>query len=169
MSDKPQVSVEKQDAALDLTESEKQELLKFFSSQDLPVLKASAEAIMMLVRAFNGLAPEPSDVISKLIDVKNPMERSRFPTFPILQRQVYLRLVAAIHPEARSCKLWADDEASALIQYKGDGRKEWVEATKAAASSESSQITIGMPQAQQQERRGLLRRREKKEPQELEE
>ena len=86
------------------------------------------------------------------------MERSRFPTYPILQKQVYLRLIAALYPdEAKACETWADLEAHALVEYKGEGRTEWVEASKVVAGSESQSITIGMPQAQT-DKQGILRR-----------
>lgn len=144
---------------LELDKGEREKLIEFFKIQDLETLKASAQAITMLVRAFQGLEPEPSDIISKLIDVKNPMERSRFPTYPILQKQVYLRLLAALIPEAESCLTWADLEAHALVEYKGEGRTEWVEATKVTAGvGETQQITIGgLPQAQT-DKHGILRR-----------
>ena len=153
---------------LELSEKEKTELLGFFKDADLETLKAAASAIMMFRRAIAGQTPEPSDVISKLIDIKDKMQLSRFPTYPIMAKNIYLRLIHSIYGDpAKACLTWADFEASALVEYKGEGRKEYVEATKAAASSDSQNITFAMQQ-QAHEKRGLLRRREKKAESEFE-
>lgn len=144
---------------IELDTKEREQLIKIFQGADTKVLRAAAEAITMLVRAFNGLPPEPTDVISKLIDVNNKMERSRFPTYPILQKQVYLRLCAALIPEAKSSmETWADCDASALIEYKGEGRTEFVEATKAAANQNESSIIIGGGAGVEVDKKGILHR-----------
>ena len=63
---------------------------------------ADMEKIMQLVRASKGLTPEPKDAISNLINVKNPMERSGFPTYTILQQIVYLKLGTITRQNANS-------------------------------------------------------------------
>ena len=121
---------------VELNQKEKQELLTFFSQlydQDPKMLTSFFEVISMMVRAFEGQPVEPGDVITRLTNVKNILERSRFPTYPLLAKQVYLRLIAKYAPEAYACKDWADLEAQALIEYKGQGREEYVEMTRAVS------------------------------------
>jgi hypothetical protein len=133
-------------------------------------MEAFSKELSMLVRATRGLSPESDSVISKLIDVKNADERSRFPTYPFVGRQVYLRLLHKKFPEyAKACKVWADAEASALIAYKGQGRKEWVEASRIMTLGENQQsFNFGPQQQPQPEKRGFLRRKPKPEPSEFE-
>jgi len=133
-------------------------------------MKAFATELSMLVRATKGLPVEPEEWFSKLINVKNPDERSRFPTYPIIARQVSLRLLHEQFGEkAEACKTWADLEASCLIAYKGLSRKEWVEASKAIVG-ESQQIYVN-PQQQAQEaqaqKRKWYQRKPKTEPSEF--
>jgi len=109
---------------VEITEKEKEELLKFFEKLDSDMLRSLAEAISMMVRAFEGKPIEPEDIITRLTNVKNILERSRFPTYPLLAKQVYLRLIALYAPEAYPCRDWADLEAQALISYKGLSREE---------------------------------------------
>jgi len=122
-----------------LQEKEKQELIKTFADLDPKILASVAEAISMMVRAFEGKPVEYQDIITRLTNVKNILERSRFPTYPLLAKQVYLRLIAKYNPQAQSCKDWADLEAEALIEYRGQGREEYVEMTKAISSVETEQ------------------------------
>jgi len=122
-----------------ITEKEKEELLKFFEKLDTNMLKSLAEAISMMVRAFEGRPVEPEDIITRLTNVKNILERSRFPTYPLLAKQVYLRLIALYAPEAYPCRDWADLEAQALISYKGLSREEYVEMTRATSVARAEQ------------------------------
>lgn len=134
---------------IEKTEEEKKQLLAFFEKLDKDLLKGVAEAISMMVRAFEGRPVEPEDVISRLTNVKNILERSRFPTYPLLAKQVYLRLIAEFHPECKAFAKWADREAEALISYKGLSREEYVEMTKAATQGEPTQVFYG-------ERKGMV-------------
>lgn len=93
----------------------------------------------MFVNALEGRPIEAEDVISKLINLKNKMERSRFPTYPLLAKQVYLRLIARYNPQADSCKEWADYESEALIAYKGLNWDAYVEMVKAATGPQDQQ------------------------------
>jgi len=122
-----------------VTEREKQELLKFFEQLDTATLKSVAEAISMMVRAFEGRPIEPEDIITRLTNVKNILERSRYPTYPLLAKQVYLRLIAKYNPAAYACRDWADLESQALISYKGLSREEYVEMTRAATAARTEQ------------------------------
>lgn len=107
------------------------------------------ETLSKLMRVLDGESPNPPDeIITSLTNPKNILERTRFPTHPLLQKNVYLRLVAAKHPELTAFKEWADSEAEALISYKGEGRKEWVEQRKAAAPEAGT--VIGSYSGQQQ-------------------
>lgn len=129
--------------SVSLDDKEKEQLLKFFADLDKPMLKATAEAISMMVRAFEGKPIDPEDIITRLTNVKNILERSRFPTYPLLAKQVYLRLIAKYNPQAKACEDWANLEAQALISYKGQSREEYVEMAKAATLGEQQQFYFG--------------------------
>lgn len=116
---------------VELDQKEKKELLAFFEKLDIGMLKTTATAISMMVRAFEGKPIEEDTVVSKLVDIKDIMQRSRFPTYPLIAKQVYLRLIALYNPNAYACKDWADLEAKALIAYKGQNWDAWIEMTKA--------------------------------------
>lgn len=104
-----------------------------FSDEDL-------EKLSKLMRALDGKPINTDEVITSLTNPKNILERSRFQTYPLLQKNVYLRLVALKHPELKAFKEWADYEAEALISHKGEGRKEWVEQRKAAAIQDAGTV-----------------------------
>jgi len=131
----------KESLTLQLDDKEKAQLLTQFSKFDKDTLKSTFEAISMMVRAFDGKAVEPDDVITRLINVKHTWERSRFPTYIIVARQVYLRLLAKYHPEATACAEWADLEAEALIPYKGDNWEYYVKMLQAQAGQRDEQQT----------------------------
>lgn len=102
------------------------------------------ESMSMLIRAFEGRPIDAKDIITSLTNIKNILERSRFPTYPLLAKQVYLRLITKYVPEAGSCEVWANLEAESLISYKGQSRAEYVEMTKAATgSTEQQQFYFG--------------------------
>lgn len=134
---------------LELQEKEKKELLTFFQGLDTKMLKTTAEALSMMVRAFEGKPIDAQDIISKLTNVKNILERSRFPTYPLLGKQVYLRLIGKNIKGCKSFTEWADYEAEALIAYKGQSRKEWVDMSKGAMPTPEQQYYIN-PQLRQQ-------------------
>ena len=94
-------------------------------------IKEIAGTISLLMKAIDGSPIEPDDIIRELINLKDIRERSRFPTYPILAKNVYLRLISKYHPEAKACLDYADHEAHTLISYKGESRKEAVEMRKA--------------------------------------
>lgn len=153
-----------------LEDKEKEQLLKFFQKLDKQTLKATAEAISMMVRAFEGKPIEPDDIITRLTNVKNILERSRFPTYPLLAKQVYLRLIAKYNPQAYACKDWANLEAEALIEYRGQGRQEYVDSIKAASNIASEQQFYLGPQKapESQIKRHLWQRKPKTEESEFE-
>ena len=126
-----------------LEDKEKKQLLKFFEKLDTEVLASTAKAISMMVRAFEGKPIEPEDIITKMTNIKNILERSRFPTYPLVAKQVYLRLIALYHPECFHFKDWADREAEALISYKGQSRSEYVEVARAASVMEGQEFYLG--------------------------
>ena len=140
-------------------DKEKKELLDFFSKLDKEMLKDVAGVISTLVRAFEGKPPEGEDAITRLTNVKDILERSRFPTYPLLAKQVYLRLIHKYAPEeAESCEVWANLEARALISYKGKSREEYTEQLKHASGAldEGQRIIFGMGSPQPQ-KKGFLR------------
>jgi len=157
---------------VELTKKEKEKLIQFFDKLDVAMLRNVAEAISMMVRAFEGRPIEPEDIITRLTNVKNILERSRFPTYPLLAKQVYLRLIAKYAPEAYPCEDWADLEAQALISYKGLSREEYVEMTKAASAARTEQEFYfgekpGMPQETKGKRRWWQRLAKPKEESEF--
>lgn len=145
-----------------LTSQERDKLLKFFETLDTKMLRNTAEAISMMVRAFEGKPIEPDDIITRLTNVKNILERSRFPTYPLLAKQIYLRLIAKYNPQAKACKDWADLEAEALISYKGQSRAEYVEMTKAAAAASGQEFYLGQPKPETQPKPRLWQRKPKR-------
>jgi len=140
-------------------DKEKKELLEFFGKLDKDMLKDVAGVISTLVRAFEGKPPEGEDAITRLTNVKDILERSRFPTYPLLAKQVYLRLIHKYAPyEAESCEAWANLEARALISYKGKSREEYTEQLKHASGAldEGQRIIFGMG-SPQPEKKGFMR------------
>lgn len=150
-------------ASLQLEQKEKEELLNFFKGLDTSMLKSTAEALSMMVRAFEGKPIDAQDIISKLTNVKNILERSRFPTYPILGKQVYLRLIGKYIPGCKSFEEWADFEAHALIAYKGQSRKEWVDMSKGAMPTPEQQYYINPQIRQQAQQKRRFWQRPKKE------
>lgn len=111
---------------------------------------ADMERITQLVRASKGLPPEAQDAISNLINVKSDLERSRFPTYNILQLIVYLKLIAYHYGKpAELCGVWAKFLMEGLIEYKGQGRDEWVEAVKRTEAPDQTSFTFGAMHRQQ--------------------
>lgn len=141
-----------------LKDLEKRDLIKVFEALDketlLDVATVTAEVVSRLARGFEGKAIEPKDIITRFTNVKNILERSRFPTYPLLAKQVYLRLIAKYHPECYHFKDWANLEAEALISYKGLSREEYVDSIKAATRVDSEQqFYLGERKAAEPEKR----------------
>lgn len=113
------------------------------------------QEISMIIKAAKGIPLDPDSVITQLTDIKNILERTRFPTYPILGKHVYLRLIAAANRNAKACKLWSDTECAAFVSYKGQSRSETVEMNKAAQPS-TQQFYLGergqQPQQQEQKK-----------------
>jgi len=159
-------SVEKiKERPWEITEEEMRfiELLRFLDPEEraalLEIAKLQAEMYAFWVRASRGEPIEAQDVITRLINVRDILERSRFPTYPLLAKQVYLRLIAKYNPNAYPCRDWADLEAKALIAYKGLNWDAYVEMAKATKEpSERQQFFFGIaPPMQQQPRKEVKR------------
>jgi len=177
-----------------IEESEQQEQIeeteldfKGFSEEDrknilpkdnsIKEIKDIALMISYFSKAIKGLPLEDDSIVTKLTDIKELLERSRFPTMALVQKQVYLNLWADemlkkdnIHRGAIAIKSWAILEAKAMISYTDKGktgsRFEWVEMTKAEKQVSPSQSFFLAPQQQQQipqQKRGLLSRKSKEE------
>lgn len=159
-----------QKIAVDLEDKEKAELLSFFEKLDTKMLATTAKAISMMVRAFDGKPIEPEDIITRFTNIKNILERSRFPTYPLVAKQVYLRLIAEYNPRAKACEKWADFEAETLISYKGLSRQEYVDSIKAAANvGTEQQFYVGERRPMQpQVRRRFWQRKPKTDESEFE-
>ena len=134
------------------TEQPKETLLAQLSKTDPDQVRKIFDVLSMLVRAFDGKDISESDVITRLVNVKDILERSRFPSMSIINFQVYCRLVAKYHPELIAFEDWANIQAHALISYQGLSREEYVEMMKAQlgyAPTPQTAITLGgSPQAQ---------------------
>lgn len=149
----------------DLTDKEKDKLLAQFAKLDKDVLKDTLEAIGMMIRAFDGKPVEPDDVITRLINVKHIWERSRFPTFPIVQEQVYCRLLAKYHPELEAFTDYADIKAEALIPLKGENWYWYNEFLKSQAGSGNVEQTEFNFNTKAEGKHGRIFNRAPKQPQ----
>ena len=133
--------------------------LKDFDKNEI---KEIAGTISLLMKAIDGSPIEPDDIIRELINLKDIRERSRFPTYPILAKNVYLRLIAKYHPEAEACLEYAHQEAHSLISYKGESRKEAVEMRKAPQPTGQDQtIMYHSPMQPAQPKRRFWQRKQK--------
>jgi hypothetical protein len=149
-------------------DAEKKGLLEFFSKMDKKVLRDVAEVISTMVRAFDGKPVESDDLITRLTNVKNLLERSRFPTYPLLAKQVYLRLIAKYNTQASACEDWADLEAQALISYRGKSREEYTEQLKHAGGARDEQMVyFGSSMQPQVSKKPFLKRQPKPEESEF--
>jgi len=141
--------------------------------KEIEAIRQNLDVLSMLIRAFEGKEVNPeNDVITRLINVKNILERSNFPSMPIINFQIYCRLVTKYHPELTAFKDWADYQAEALKSYKALSSEQYVEMMKAQLGyipppQSSTNISLAQPQ-QQQQKRGLLRRGNKPEKSEFE-
>jgi hypothetical protein len=150
----------------ELTQDEKTAFLSSLQEMNKEDFQKIAEFISMLVRAFEGKAIEPEDIISRFTNVKNLLERSRFMTYPLVGKQVYLRLIAEKNKNAKACLEWADREAEALISYKGLSREEYVDSVKAATQQAEQEFYIGEKgkrEEQEQPKRHWWQRKRKEE------
>lgn len=147
---------------------EREIILSKLEKADLETLKVFAEAWSLITRAMEGQSVE-KDKISKLIDLDNLIERSNFPTYPLLAKQVYLRLLHKYYPKAaESCKDWADVEAQALIEYKGLAREQYTEIMKAAVGLPDLGLNVqSQPREPQQPKRRFWQRKPKSEESEF--
>lgn len=148
-------------------------LNEFLTPHQVELIKQNLDVLSMMIKAFEGKEVNPdNDVITRLINVKNILERSNFPTMPIINFQVYCRLVAKYHPECVAFKDWADFQAEGLKSYKALSSEQYVEMMKAqlgyvAPPQTSTNISLGSNPMQQQAKRGLLRRGPKPESSEF--
>jgi len=139
---------------VELTQEEQVTIKKAFDKLDL---KEQATIVMTWFRALEGKSIDESSVVTKLVDIKNILERSRFPTYPLLAKQVYLRLIAFYNPQAQACKQWADFEAEALIAYKGLNWEAWVEQAKAERIP-TQEFIFGQPAPQAPTQAGPIKK-----------
>ncbi len=116
------------------------------------------EIISKLYRAVTGKEITPENAITKLIDVKEILERSYFPARPEVDFQVYARLLSKSHPDV--CEDWeifADLRAKALKSLDGFSSNLYVEMFKAqnvgVQPTSATSISFGsQAQAQKQSR-----------------
>lgn len=136
-------------------EQPKETLIQQISKADPEQLKKVFSILSMLIRAFEGKDPADKDVITRLINLNSQMERSRFPSMPIINFQVYCRLLAHYYPEeCEAFGKWADLQAEALIAYQGlnwDAYVDMVKAQYGAQPTPQTAISFGTQQAQVQQ------------------
>lgn len=103
-----------------------------------------ARTIMVLKRASEGKTPEPQDIISNLVNVKNMLERTGFPTYTLLSFCVNLKVGAYVFNKrygeqlpngkmsepAKVLEVWADNLMAGLIAYKRKQREEAIQMVK---------------------------------------
>lgn len=151
----------------ELTQEEQKQIQEATSEELEQKAKQLAIMICYFVNAFRGRPPGEKEHIDKLVNLDKILERSRFPTYPILREQVYCRLVSHLNQNYKSYEDYADFMAEALIQYKGEGRTEYVEALKKVAPSEPTNFFFGVPssrgETQPQPKRRFWQRKPKEE------
>lgn len=143
-----------------LSTEEKSQILSLFEKSTPEQRTAFFESLSMMMRALDGQQIEQNSVVTRLTDVKNIRERSRYPTYRLVRKITYLNLLAHLNPNAQICKTWADLESETLIAYKGLQRKEWVEQTRAENNLNPQQTFNVNPQGQpqQEQKRGFFSR-----------
>ena len=120
------------------------------------------EKITQLVRASKGLAPEPTDVYSYMMNIKEPLERTGFPTFTILQQAVYLKIGYKIYgKDAKILDVWANTLMKALIAYKRQQRKEAIEMAKKIEEGERTSFYMGREPQGEQPKKHFWQRKQK--------
>lgn len=146
-------------------EQQKQDFIAQIKRADPKELQPLLEVLSMMVRAFEGKEVNPdSDQITRLINIKNILERSNFPSMTEINFQTYARLIAFYHPEeCKAFEKWADFRAEALKSYKALSSEQYVEmfkAQNAVLPSPNTSINLStQQQMQQQKKQGFLRRR----------
>lgn len=129
-----------------LSEEEIKQVSELMTSSDM---KEVAQSISILIQALEGKDVSGEDKISKLTNPNEIMERSRYPTYTLLNLIVYLKNVFKMNPNAESCDAWANKLSQALISYKGQGREEYVEMTKAISPMPEQVFSLNPRQQEQ--------------------
>jgi hypothetical protein len=133
--------------SLALTEDEKNALSKLFLEGDTENFKDKMDRLAMLINAVQGNPTEPKDAISRLINVKQLIERTMLPNYPHVALQVYLRLIEKYAPEeAGACKQWADYLAEAFISYKGKNWEYYASMVRGSQGAQEQQFFNINPQ-----------------------
>jgi len=154
-----------------LTDAEKAEIQGLLGG-DEQEFNEYMKRLSMTTRAIQGKPVDVGTVVTRLVDVTNILERSRFPTYTTIRLQVYLRLIHEIYGDvADSCLLIADLLAQGLISYKGGSREEWMKQMQHAQGPQEAQnIYLGQsgePQRVQQPKRRFWQRTQKPPHEEL--
>lgn len=143
-------------------EKELLELTTVIPKEKIDLIKQNLDVLSMLIRAFEGQDINPeNDIITRLINIKNILERSNFPSMPIINFQVYCRLVAKYHPELEAFQQWANYQAEALKSYKALSSEQYVDMVKSTSGLPAQPLTninLNPMAQQQQQKRGLFRR-----------
>lgn len=149
---------------------EKENFMEAILKADPKEFQKICEILSMMFRAFEGKDVNPdNDPITRLINVKNILERSNFPTMPHITFQVYTRLIAETHPELEAFKTWANLHAEALKSLKSLSSEQYVDMYKAQNGTlpqqQGNSFFLNPNIAQQQQQKKSIFRRERKERQ----
>jgi hypothetical protein len=133
-------------------------------STEEELFKKDLQELALIIKASKGLPLDPDSVITQLTDIKNILERTRFPTYPILAKHVYFRLIAKYNKNAQACLDYSKIEASALISYKGQSRVETVEMNKAPQpTSQQFYLNDKRPPLEEEQKRHFWQKKPKEE------
>lgn len=157
-----------------ITEEEVKQIEKAFTAGNIDETKLELQMLYLLVKASNGETLNPDQALKEFVNPKNTEERSFFPSMPFVMHQQSLRTTARLYPDCGGSvlELWADEISTALIGYKGYGGERAVEMMKAQQGTlqpPGTNISFMGGPAQQQQKRGFLRRGQKDEKQEMKE
>ena len=94
-----------------------------------------------LAQTLNAVDKKPpgwKSFINRMVNLEDVKERSRYPTYPILAKNVYLEMLGDLIPEARAATMLKNKESSALIAYQGE---QWEHVVKMYLKSFTEQET----------------------------
>ena len=125
-----------------------------------PKDKINLEDLRQILILAEGGDPEAQRWLNKFLKTESPQERSFFPSYPFIQRQVYLLAGSKVFfkdEEGNPLKMWADLEAEVFNGYKGKKSDQVVEMLKKGTDLGNLTLTPQM-QAPQQKSKFLSRK-----------
>jgi hypothetical protein len=110
----------------DLMKLDEEEFIKFLTR------------LSQTLNAMDKKPPGWKSFINRMVNLEDVKERSRYPTYPILSKNVYLEMLGDLIPEARAATMLKNKESSALIAYQG---AQWEHVVKMYLKSFTEQET----------------------------